>query len=173
MILSSQTIRNRVNDPNDLTIEPFFEAAKFNGRSFGLSCCGYDVRLAQNLIVWPFWGRLGSIIEYLSLPDDLCAEVKDKSTNARLFILVQNTIIEPGWKGYLTLEITRFKPWPIFLRKGTPIAQLVFKKLDCPTEHPYSGKYQNQNSDPQRAILPPSSNGRRADFESVNRGSNP
>lgn len=153
MILSAQSIRTRVQQTRDLIIRPFCESSKFNGRSYGLSHCGYDVRLAQNLIVWPFWGRLGSIIEYLNIPNDLCVEVKDKSTNARLFILVQNTIIEPGWRGYLTLEITRFKPWPVFLRKGTPIAQLVFKRLDEPTNCPYVGKYQNQNMQPQKAKL--------------------
>jgi dCTP deaminase len=111
------------------------------------------VRLAQTLWLWPFWGRLASIQEFISLPNDICAEVKDKSTNARLFVFVQNTVIEPGWWGYLTLELTRFKPWPIRLRKGTPIAQIVFKQLDRPTDRPYRGKYQDQKSRPQKAIL--------------------
>jgi dCTP deaminase len=123
------------------------------GRSFGLSSCGYDVRLAQDIWLWPLWGRLGSIQEHLDMPDDLCAEVKDKSTNARLFILVQNTIVEPGWRGYLTVELTRFLPWPVRLRKGTPIAQIVFKRLDQPTEQPYRGKYQDQEIAPQKARM--------------------
>jgi dCTP deaminase len=94
-------------------------------------------------------------MERFHFPDDVCGEVKDKSTNARLFILVQNTVAEPGWFGYLTLELTRFLPWPVRLRKGTPIAQIMFKMLDEPTERPYRGKYQNQPSGPQPAILEP------------------
>lgn len=86
------------------------------------------------------------------MPNDLCAEVKDKSTNARMFVLVQNTIIEPGWRGFLTLELTRMLPWPIRIKRGTPIAQIVFKRLDAPTEQPYSGKYQDQKRGPVRAI---------------------
>lgn len=101
--------------------------------------------------LWPFHGRLGSIIEFIRLPNDLSAEVKDKSTNARMFVFVQNTIIEPGWAGYLTVELTRFLPWPIKLRAGTPIAQVVFHQLDEPTEIPYRGKYQNQQPGPQKA----------------------
>lgn len=134
-------------------IEPFHERTRKDGRTFGLSSCGYDVRLARSVWLWPFWGRLNSIIEHINMPDDLCAEVKDKSTNARLFVLVQNTIIEPGWHGYLTLELTRFLPWPIFLRRGTPIAQIVFKQLDRPTRQPYDGKYQAQAEGAQKAIL--------------------
>jgi len=156
MILSAQSIRARCHPVVDLhhtMIHPFNEREKIHGRSFGLSSCGYDVRLDQDIWLWPFWGRLGSIIEHISMPADVCAEVKDKSTNARLFVFVQNTIIEPGWKGYLTLELTRFKPWPILLKKGTPIAQIVFKQLDKPTEQMYSGKYQNQPAGPQPAIM--------------------
>ena len=143
MILSAQTIRARVR-AGELIISPFLERDRAYGMSYGLSQCGYDVRLAHDVWVWPGWGRLAVIIEYLSLPPDLCARVLDKSTNARRFIMVQNTIIEPGWRGYLTVEITRGLPWPILLRRGTPIAQIVFETLDQPTESPYDGKYQNQ-----------------------------
>lgn len=154
-MLSAQTIRKRVlgysGNQLQLEIRPFCERSKVNGRSYGLSSCGYDVRLAQDIWLWPLFGRLGSILEYLKLPADLSAEVKDKSTNARLFVFVQNTIIEPGWEGYLTVELTRYLPWPILLRKGTPIAQVVFHQLDEPTEQPYRGKYQKQESGPQKA----------------------
>lgn len=152
MILSAQTIRKLCfNEPNMIT--PFNERTKIHGRSYGLSSCGYDVRLAKDTWLWPFWGRLGSIMEYIHLPNDVVGEVKDKSTNARLFVLVQNTVIEPGWKGFLTIELTRFKPWPIYLKKGTPIAQIMFKSLDEPTEQIYDGKYQNQQYGIQKAIL--------------------
>lgn len=151
-ILSAQSIRKRAQAKPPM-IDPFNERTKIHGRSYGLSGCGYDVRLAEDIWLWPFWGRLGSIMEYLHLPNDVCAEVKDKSTNARLFVFVQNTVIEPGWHGYLTVELTRFLPWPIKLKRGTPIAQIMFKKLDEDTEQPYDGKYQGQKAGAQRAIL--------------------
>jgi dCTP deaminase len=134
-------------------ISPFNEQARIHGRSYGLSACGYDVRLAKGLWLWPFWGRLGSIIEHIDLPDGIVGEVKDKSTNARLMVFVQNTVIEPGWHGYLTVELTRFKPWPIYLKAGTPIAQIMFKRLNMNTSKPYRGKYQNQKEGAQPAIL--------------------
>jgi len=96
---------------------------------------------------------LGSSIEFFDIPLDVCAEVKDKSTNARMFVLVQNTFIESGWRGFLTIELTRFLPWPIRLKRGTPIAQVVFKQLDHPTEQPYEGKYQDQEAGPQAARM--------------------
>jgi dCTP deaminase len=145
--LPAQLIRKR-----DL-IQPFSERTRAFGRSYGLSAAGYDVRLAEDLWLWPFWGRLASTMEHFTMPNDLVAEVKDKSTNARKFVFVQNTVIEPGWRGYLTLELTRFLPWPIKLKKGTPIAQILFSMLAEPTEQPYDGKYQDQKKGVQPAIM--------------------
>lgn len=119
--------------------------------SFGLSTCGYDVRLAQDMWLWPFWGRLASTIEKFRMPSGVMAEVKDKSSWARRFVTVQNTVIEPGWRGTLTLELTNHRLWPVRLRKGSPIAQIVFYQLDEPSEQPYAGKYQDQEPGPQPA----------------------
>lgn len=147
MILSAQTIR-RVKP-----ISPMNERTKFEGRSYGLSSCGYDIRIAEDIWLFPFWGRLASSMEFFHMPFDVAAEVKDKSTNARCFFFVQNTFIEPGWHGYLTLELTRGLPWPIRIKKGTPIAQIIFYQLDQPTEQPYSGKYQNQPAGAQQPLF--------------------
>ena len=144
-VLSAQSIRKL------RPIEPFVERGVFEKRTFGLSACGYDICIAEDMWLWPFWGRLASSIERFNLPASICAEVKDKSSNARIFLTCQNTFIEPGWEGYLTLELTRHRPWPIKIKRGTPIAQIVFSWLDEPTEQPYAGRYQNQEAGPQPA----------------------
>ena len=64
-------------------------------------------------------------------------------------------MIEPGWRGYLTLELTNHGEREIRVAGGTPIAQIIFHLLDAPAEHPYAGKYQDQRQGPQAAILEP------------------
>jgi dCTP deaminase len=150
--LSAQTILRR-HCSGDVIFEPFYLRGFFEGRSFGLSSCGYDVRLKQDIWLWPLWGRRGSIKERIRMPVDLRGKVEDKSTNARLFVTVQNTNIEPGWAGWLTVELTRHLPWPIRLKAGTPIAQIVLQMLDEPTMLPYRGKYQDQEDEPVAARL--------------------
>ena len=88
------------------------------------------------------------------MPRDCLAYVKDKSTWARLGVLVQNTVIEPGWRGHLTLELSCEGNGTIHIPAGSPIAQIVFHKLDEPTEQPYpeDGKYQDQKPGAQPAI---------------------
>jgi deoxycytidine triphosphate deaminase len=43
--------------------------------------------------------------------------------------------------------------WQIAAKRGTPIAQVVFKQLDHPTDQPYSGKYQHQKAGAQPAVM--------------------
>ena len=146
-ILSAQSIRRLK------PIEPFFEKTVFEGCSFGLSACGYDVRVDQDLMLRPGDSVLASTVEHFTMPVDVMASVADKSTWARKFIAVQNTIIEPNWRGYLTLEISNHGQNIVKIKKGTGIAQIIFHRLDEPTELPYSGKYQDQKSGPQEAIM--------------------
>lgn len=151
MILSAQSIRARRE-----MIEPFFERTENSyGLTYGLGPAGYDIRLAGDLWIPDGGFRLGSSIEHFNMPDDLIGIVHDKSTWARRGIAVQNTVIEPGWRGYLTLEISNHNSDPtygqILLSAGQPICQVIFHTLDVPTESPYDGKYQDQAPGPQPA----------------------
>ncbi len=156
MIASAQTLRKLK------PVEPFVEKDVFNGLSYGLSSAGYDIRVDQNIMIYsPMLNKLYDIVggfylvsslEEFTMPLNLLGIVHDKSTWARKGLFVQNTVIEPGWNGYLTLEITNQGPEHIYLEKGTPIAQIIFHLLDKPTDRPYKGKYQDQKRGPQEAI---------------------
>ncbi|MGE5509907.1 MAG: dCTP deaminase [Bacteroidota bacterium] len=150
MILSAQSIRGRTG-----LLEPFHERTVFRGMTFGLSPAGYDIRIAEDAVLRPGAFQLASSMERFAMPLDLIAFVKDKSTWARRGLFVQNTVIEPGWSGYLTLELTSSASEPLELNAGMPIAQIVFQLLDKPTDSPYRGKYQNQRSGPVPARLDP------------------
>lgn len=91
---------------------------------------------------------LGSIIEYLYVPRYTDAQLKDKSSLVRRGIQIQNTVVEPGWMGYLTVEISNHGHIPILLEHGMPIGQLQFTQLTAPVKNGYEGKYQNQTSTP-------------------------
>lgn len=154
MIASAQTIRKRQ------PILPFFERGIHNGMTFGLGPAGYDIRAAEDVTVRPGGFILGSSLEQFFMPNDMLGVVHDKSSWARKGLCVQNTVIEPGWKGYLTLEYTNHCATAAYgaptndiaIRRGDPIAQIIFHMLDFPTDQPYAGKYQDQKAGPQPAI---------------------
>lgn len=165
MILSGQTIRARhFKKP---LLKPFFERATANGMSYGLGPAGYDVRLGamrqhghrgfgptvDEINLPPGGFALGVTLEWMHIPNDLMGFVKDKSSWARKGICLQCTVVEPGWAGFLTLEITNHSAQAVRLMKGMPIAQIIFEALDQPAEKPYRGKYNNQRNEPVEAIV--------------------
>jgi dCTP deaminase len=152
MILSAQTIRDLYGED---MISPFFDTQQISatGLTYGLSSCGYDIRIDRGLRLNPGEFALGSTIEQFSIPNNLMMRICDKSTWARRGIFLQTTVAEPGWHGYLTLEITNQSTDKITIEDGDPIAQVIFELLDQPTDQPYKGKYQGQRKGPQPAIM--------------------
>lgn len=158
-VLSYQSIKQRCM-VDDLLSPWFAQRASspfyFDGHPItltgGLGPCGYDIHLAEALAVEPDGSyMLASSAELFNMPHDLVARVCDKSTWARRGLFVQNTVIEPGWRGHLTLEITYHGKRMEYVPPGTPIAQVLFETLDEPTDLPYEGKYQDQSRGPQEA----------------------
>jgi dCTP deaminase len=179
-VLSAQSIRARCMSEGEIAaayfpvvsmIRPFTDRRvdSMSGMSYGLSSCSYDVRLDGEVVgvdasvprtlfeehtaFWlpPQTMILGATIELFALPVDLKMTVHDKSSNVRRGLTVQNTLCDPGWRGFLTLEIANHSRQPVPLRKGMPIAQVVFELLDAPTEQPYRGKYLDQERGPQES----------------------
>lgn len=141
-LLEAAPIRNMVR-----------EKRKHLGFSWGLTECGYDIRLKQDVTM--FFGRrfvLASSMEEFDMPDDLMGRILNKSTWARLGVdASMTTNIEPGWRGYLTIELRYSRSKPIRIPAGVGIAQVIFERIHTPAY--YAGKYQNQANKPVEAIL--------------------
>lgn len=123
-----------------------------NGVSHGLSEAGYDIRIKQEITL----GRdkhfsIASSIEEFDMPNDFMAIVHDKSTWARRGLSVFNTVIEPGWKGFLTLELVFHGDGLLTIPAGSGIAQVIFHMVSDRAS--YNGKYQNQENRPVEAIV--------------------
>lgn len=133
-------------------VEPMMrEKHKCNGVSFGLAEAGYDIRIKQEVLLHPFRRfKIASTVERFKMPEDLVAIVHDKSTWARRGLSVFNTVIEPGWKGYLTLELVYHRWKPLRIPAGAGIAQVLFHRIAETAA--YHGKYQNQEDRPVEAI---------------------
>src|SRR5512145_1041256 len=158
-------------------IEPFVEDQVRNGViSYGLSSYGYDMRVSRefkvftnvfNTLVDPknFDARslvdmeadyidippnsfaLARTMEYFRIPRNVLAICLGKSTYARCGIIINTTPFEPGWEGYVTLEISNTTPLPAKIYANEGIAQVIFFEADEECEVSYAdrkGKYQGQ-----------------------------
>jgi dCTP deaminase len=171
MILSDRTIREQIEagrividpfDPDcvqpssvDLHVDAEFRVFRNNRYPF------IDVKQAQDLtelvevkpdeafILHPGEFVLGSTLERVAIPDDLVARLEGKSSLGRLGLLIHSTAgyVDPGWDGYLTLELSNVANLPITIYPGMKIGQISFFQLTTPAETPYGSagnKYQGQ-----------------------------
>lgn len=122
-----------------------------HGVSHGLSEAGYDIRIKQSVVLSPRKRfSLASAIEEFEMPSNLVGIVHDKSTWARRGLSVFNTVIEPGWTGFLTLELVYHGDEELSIPAGAGIAQVIFHRTAFRAS--YDGKYQGQSTDPVEAI---------------------
>lgn len=164
-------------------IEPFVESQMRQGViSYGLSSYGYDIRVADEFkiftnvystvvdpknfdpksmvdfkgnvcVIPPNSFALARTVEYFRVPRNVLCVCLGKSTYARCGIIVNITPFEPGWEGYVTLEISNTTPLPAKIYANEGIAQVLFFEADEPCEVSYDerkGKYQGQ----QGIVLP-------------------
>lgn len=134
-------------------VSPMLEVKeRLHGVSHGLAEAGYDIRIKQSMWMHPLRKfRLASTVEEFDMPPDLVGIVHDKSTWARRGLSVLNTVIEPSWNGWLTLELVYHGIKPLHIPAGAGIAQVLFHSIKH-TAH-YSGKYQGQADRPVAAIM--------------------
>lgn len=168
MILSDGRIK-KLCQHKPRMIEPFVDA-QMGKPSWGLSSCGYDLRLGDKFLV-PLGGVnavldpidfphahfreirqsrvfelapgsqvLAESVEWFHIPMDVCGVAWGKSSYARCGLLANVTPLEPGWVGRLTLELANLSPLPIRLHVGQGIVQVVFFPTDERPQRTYGEK---------------------------------
>jgi len=101
---------------------------------------------------------LGTTRERVEIPADLIAHVQGRSSLGRLAIVIHATagIIDPGYRGQITLELSNLGTAPVALTPGMRISQVLFTELSSSADRPYGSergsKYQDQ-SGPQASRI--------------------
>jgi dCTP deaminase len=93
---------------------------------------------------------LGTTLERVEIPPDLIAHVQGRSSLGRLAVVIHATagVIDPGYRGQITLELSNLGTAPVALTPGMRISQVIFTELTSAAERPYGtergSKYQDQ-----------------------------
>ena len=158
-------------------IAPFVEDQVRAGVvSYGLSSYGYDLRIANEFkiftnvnsavvdpknfdprsfvdlttdvcIIPPNSFALARSVEYFRIPRNVLCLCVGKSTYARCGIIINTTPFEPGWRGYVTIELTNSTPLPAKIYANEGIGQVLFFESDeecAVTYDDKNGKYLDQ-----------------------------
>jgi dCTP deaminase len=98
-------------------------------------------------IVPPNSFALARTVEYIRMPPQVTGLMTVKSTYARCGIVSPPTVLEAGWEGHITIEISNTTPLPARIYANEGIAQVLFFESDSPCRTSYAdrkGKYQGQ-----------------------------
>lgn len=105
---------------------------------------------------------LATTLERISIADNILGRLEGKSTLGRLGLLIHSTAgyVDPGWDGYLTLELSNVANLPILLYPGMRIGQISFSYMSTPVDVPYGSvslgsHYQGQIGATSSAMLSP------------------
>lgn len=158
------------SDPNRLRITPFHDGPTPGCISYGLTSAGYDVRVADEFLVFtnmhtrtvdpkglakecfvrhvavsecvipPNSFALAKSLEVVRIPRDVIATCVGKSTYARCGIIVTVTPLEPEWEGQITVEISNTTPCPARIYAMEGIMQVMFDRTITPCHKSYADK---------------------------------
>lgn len=93
----------------------------------------FFVNFGDYFVLHPGQLVLGTTLEWLTFPMDVCADVDGRSILARKGLQIRNAdMIQPGSAGTITLEFSNTGLMAFRLRPGIRIGHLVFKSVEWP-----------------------------------------
>ena len=140
-VLSDVEIQRRVRE-RSLVLTPY-DPDSLNG-------AGYDLRLSMDITIPAGKQELVATLERLELPGDLVATLHIRSSLARAGIMASLALVDPGFRGQLTISLYNAGVEPYCMRKGDRFVQMVLHSLGMKTRHPYRGRYQDSQGIVQR-----------------------
>jgi dCTP deaminase len=112
-----------------------------------LSAClnpaGYDLRCSKTVVLKPRQYELVATLETVELGLSVVAFLHIRSSLAREGVIGSFAVVDPGFRGQLTLNLCNVSEKEITLREGERIVQIVFHNLGSAAEKGYDGSYQN------------------------------
>jgi dCTP deaminase len=141
------------NDPSLIVPEPDREAYQPGSVDLRLGRDFYDpeknlqMNKLDGILLEPGAFLLAHTEEVIALPDRLAAQVKGKSTWARLGLMVECAgFVDPGFEGQITLELKNLGHRPIKLQSGAYVCQVVFNRMSSLPARSYEemGHYMHQ-----------------------------
>lgn len=112
-------------------------------RNVKLSPAGIDLRVDRSLVLKPGEHTLVATAERVELSEKFVGILHIRSSLAREGVVASLALVDPGFRGQLTVSLHNAGDRLVSLRKGERFIQLSLLRLGMPATHAYVGKYQN------------------------------
>jgi dCTP deaminase len=133
-ILSGEEIERRVRG-GSLVVTPFDHDCLNGG--------GYDLRVGTDVAISPGGHCLVATLERVEIGNDIAGTLHLRSSLARKGIIGSLALVDPGFRGQLTISLFNAGPERFEMRRNSRFVQLVLHELSSKTSLVYSGKYQD------------------------------
>jgi len=133
MALSDKEIKSAI-EKGHLRILP--RVAKLNP-------AGIDLRIDRRLSLEPRHQILAATLEIVELSENVLGLLHIRSSLAREGIIASLALVDPGFRGQLTVSLYNAGDRPVRLRAGERFIQLTLFRLGNPAQRSYSGSYQD------------------------------
>lgn len=133
-VLSDTEILEHLEN-GEVKLEPFERSC--------LNPAGYDLRCSKTVVLKPKHYELVATLETVELGLNVTAYLHIRSSLAREGVIGSFAVVDPGFRGQLTLNLHNVSEKEVTLRKGERIVQIVFHNLGSTARKGYSGSYQN------------------------------
>jgi dCTP deaminase len=131
---------------SDVEIEELIKRGSLVLTPFDPEClngAGYDLRLATEVIISPGCHELAATLERIELGTDVAGIMHIRSSLARAGIIASLALIDPGFRGQLTISLYNAGTKTFTMNKGDRFVQVTFHRLGMKTTRPYHGRYQD------------------------------
>ena len=115
----------------------------------------FDVAEGQSVIIKPGQTIMGRIYERFRMPANCAGKIEGRSSFARLGLSVHCTgdFINPGWQGFMPLQLSNVGPYPLRIAPYFSVCQLMLVPLASEPDRSYGdaalrSKYINDEGGP-------------------------
>ena len=133
MSLSDGEIRKAIKNSEFKTIP----------RPVKINPAGIDLRIDRKISIRPQSSVLVASLERVELANSLVGTLHLRSSLAREGIFASLALVDPGFRGQLTVRLHNAGDRPVNLERGERFIQLSLLRLGVPSTSHYSGIYQD------------------------------
>ena len=135
MVLSDKEIASAIKN-GELRIRP---------SEFRLNPAGVDLRIDRDIHLEPKQQLLVASIERVELSNGIVGFLHLRSSLAREGLFASLALVDPGFRGQLTVSLYNSGDSAVNLGKGERFIQLSLLRLGKPAINKYAGRYQNSS----------------------------
>jgi len=132
---------------SDAEIREHLETGEIKLEPSDLSAClnpaGYDLRCSRTVVLKPKQYELVATLETVELGLGVVAFLHIRSSLAREGVVGSFAVVDPGFRGQLTLNLHNVSEKEVTLKESERIVQIVFHLLGSTAKTGYNGSYQN------------------------------